>query len=58
MAITRAVVSEMRNGKFVVAVLVRIGCDTWRDSRNYKPVTFTNKERAIEYGKTFGEVVA
>jgi hypothetical protein len=54
---TRAVVSEVKE-KFVVSVLVRIGVDTWRDSRNHKPVSFCDRSRAIEYAKTFGEVVA
>lgn len=57
-SLQRAVISEMRSGKFQVSVLVRIGRDTWRDSRSHKPHIFTNKDIAIEYAKTFGEVVA
>lgn len=57
MKVTRAVVSE-RADKFVVSVLVRLGVDTWRDSRVAKPKTFYSRDLAIEYAKTYGEVVA
>ena len=54
---TRAVISEKKDGKFQVSILVRIGRDTWRDSRNNKPRTFHDRHLAEQYGKTFGEVI-
>ena len=55
--ITRAVISERQDGKFEVSILVRIGRDTWRDSRNHNPQTFSDLQLAKQYGKTFGEVI-